>query len=149
MNEGDYLTGETGDSYLAVSPLGNVRRGTTPNVWSAVDSETQEDVYVIKQPSADDTGKGWPRFSSEMVMHELFKDCPYIRRQVDRIPPNAPMEGGEPPRLVLEPTETTLANARDARPFTAEEIRILMTGVLMGLNEIHKRELVYAGTVAS
>ncbi|KAK3064514.1 hypothetical protein LTS18_006525 [Coniosporium uncinatum] len=144
MEEGQRLVGETGQSYMAVTPMGSAQ-----NVWSAVDHDTYENVFIIKQPSAFDTGstggKKWPLFQSEMVMHEYFKDCPHIRRQVDRITRQGPnANSSDPPRIVLEPTETTLADARVKRSMTGDEIRIIMVGVLHGLAEIHKRGLVYA-----
>ncbi|KAF2433850.1 kinase-like protein [Tothia fuscella] len=163
MRPGQYHTSEKGNSYLTVNALGppDEATGTPSNVWTAVDAETHEEVFIIKQPSpSDDETKGYPLFTSEMIMHELFKDCPYIRKQVDRIPPDAPalsrtssefgvvghVGGGEvdPPRLVLEPTETTLSRVRTERPLSDGEIEILMRGVLLGLGEIHKRGLVYA-----
>lgn len=147
LREGQELVGESGGSYLTVSPLGNPRPGVTSNVWTAVDAETNQHVFILKQPAADDYfgsyGRAWPKFRSEMIMHELFKDCRYIRRQLDRIPP--PKHSPEPPRLVLEPTECTLTDARKLRPLTDGEIKTIMKHVLLGLREIHSKGLVYAG----
>ncbi|EON70074.1 CMGC/MAPK protein kinase [Coniosporium apollinis CBS 100218] len=143
LREGQELLGESGDSYLTVSPLGNPQPGTTSNVWTAVDAETNGNVFILKQPAANDYfGRSWPKFQTEMVMHELFKDCRYIRRQIDRIPP--PRNSPDPPRLVLEPTECTLTDARELRPLTDGEIKTIMKHVLLGLKEIHSKGLVYA-----
>ncbi|KAF2087218.1 kinase-like protein, partial [Saccharata proteae CBS 121410] len=152
LAEGQHLTGESGSSYLVVSPMFRRKPGApVPNVWSAVDSASQEDVFIMKQPGGDElaanananAGAGWPRFQSEMIMHELFKSNPHIRQQVDRIPPGTG-HGDEPPRIVLEPTETTLWSARAKRPFTDDEIRVVMKGALLGLRGIHEKGLVYA-----
>lgn len=139
LSEGAEYTGETGKTYLAVAPLGQ------SNVWTAVENNTSpsEDphVVVIKEPGTDDTRPGWPNFQNEMVMHELLKDSPAIRQQVDRIPPT---EGGNPPMLVLEITETTLWSARTKRPFTLSELKSVTKDALVGLRDVHDKGLVYA-----
>ncbi len=146
FKEGEKLVGESGEAYLVVSPLGAVRPGATPNVWSAVDAQNQQDVYILKGPGSDEsTYRSWPKFQSEMVMHELFKESPHIRRQHDRIPPRR--HSSQPPTLVLEPSECTLSKARSLRPLTDREIKTIMRGALIGLNEIHQEGLVYAGTL--
>lgn len=139
LSEGAELTGETGKTYLAVAPLGQ------SNVWTAVENNTNpsEDphVVVIKEPGTDDTRPGWPNFQNEMIMHELLKDSPAIRQQVDRIPPT---KSGDPPMLVLEITETTLWSARTKRPFTLSELKSVTKDALVGLRDVHDQGLVYA-----
>lgn len=139
LSEGARLVGESGKTYLAVSPLGQ------SNVWTAVeqsnDPKKPVQVVVIKEPGEVDTQPGWPSFQNEMVMHEVFKDSPAIRQQVDRIPPT---RAGGPPMIVLEITETTLWIARTKRPMSLAEIKTVAKDVLVGLRDVHAAGLVYA-----
>ncbi|KAK6007095.1 hypothetical protein QM012_006103 [Aureobasidium pullulans] len=139
LSEGARLTGESGKSYLAVSPLGQ------SNVWTAVEQSNDPkkplQVVVIKEPGEVDTLPGWPSFQNEMVMHEVFKDSPAIRQQIDRIPPT---KTGGPPMIVLEITETTLWTARTKRPMSLAEIKTVAKDVLIGLRDVHAAGLVYA-----
>ncbi|EUC44121.1 hypothetical protein COCMIDRAFT_6530 [Bipolaris oryzae ATCC 44560] len=135
MREGAELVGEHGYRYLLVKPLGQ------SNVWVAVDAATQEKIFIVKQPSDDDVGYGWPRFQHEMVMHELLKGIPTIRQQVDRIPP---VSRSDPPRIVLEILQSTLWDARRKRQFSDVEIKGIMRSALLGLRDVHQRDLVYA-----
>ncbi|CAD0086428.1 unnamed protein product [Aureobasidium mustum] len=139
LSEGARLVGESGKSYLAVSPLGQ------SNVWTAVeqsnDPKKPVQVVVIKEPGEVDTQPGWPSFQNEMVMHEVFKDSPAIRQQIDRIPPT---RAGGPPMIVLEITETTLWTARTKRPMSLAEIKTVAKDVLIGLRDVHAAGLVYA-----
>jgi protein kinase len=134
LHEGDELTGENGKTYLAVSNLGQ------DNVWTAVDSETSK-VVVVKEPDANDASNGAPGFQNEMVMHELLKDSPAIRQQIDRISPNTT---GGTPMLVLEIADTTLWGARTKRPFTLGELKHVTKDALIGLRDVHAQGLVYA-----
>ncbi|GAB1732452.1 hypothetical protein NU195Hw_g9473t1 [Hortaea werneckii] len=134
ITEGGEYTGESGKVYLAVGPLGQA------NVWTAVQKDDHSNIVVLKAPSDDDTDSSWPRFQHEMIMHELFKDCRYIRRQLDRV---APQKGRHPPLLVLEITETTLWQARTKRPFSKDEVRSVAQSMLQGLKEVHDKGLVY------
>ncbi|RMX80672.1 hypothetical protein D0869_07381 [Hortaea werneckii] len=134
ITEGGEYIGESGKVYLAVGPLGQ------SNVWTAVQKDDHSVIVVLKAPSDDDTESSWPRFQHEMIMHELFKDCRYIRRQLDRV---APQKGRHPPLLVLEITETTLWQARTKRPFTKDEVRSVAQSMLQGLKEVHDKGLVY------
>jgi protein kinase len=136
MREGAVLVGEHGYRYLLVKALGQ------SNVWVAVDSASQEKIFIVKQPSDDDVGFGWPRFQHEMVMHELLKGIPTIRQQVDRIPPTS---SSDPPRIVLEILESTLWDARKKRQFSDVELKGIMRSAMLGLRDIHSRNLVYAG----
>jgi protein kinase len=139
ITEGAKLVGESGKTYLAVGPLGQ------SNVWTAVeqsdDPKKPVQVVVIKEPGEIDTKPGWPSFQNEMVMHEIFKDSPAIRQQIDRIPPTS---SGGPPMIVLEITETTLWAARTKRPMTLAEIKTVAKDVLVGLRDVHDKGLVYA-----
>jgi len=134
MREGAELVGENGFRYLLVRAFGQ------PNVWLAVDAATQEKIFIVKQPSADDL-PGWPHFQHEMVMHELFKENPVIRQQVDRIRPTS---SNDPPRLVLELLQTTLWDARRKREFSNVEIKEIMRSALLGLQDVHSKDMVYA-----
>lgn len=135
LTEGAELTAESGTTYLAISPLGQ------QNVWTAVDKNDHSNIVVLKAPSADDTGKSWPLFQHEMIMHELFKESTSIRKQVDRIPP---VNGdGSPPVLVLEIFQATLWHARTKRPFSKAEIKAIARAILQGLLEVHAKGLVY------
>lgn len=139
LSEGARLVGESGKTYLAVSPLGQ------SNVWTAVEQSNDPkkpiQVVVIKEPGEIDTQPGWPSFQNEMIMHEVFKDSPAIRQQVDRIPPT---QTGGPPMIVLEITETTLWDARTKRPMSLAEIKTVAKDVLIGLRDVHAAGLVYA-----
>ncbi|EMC93388.1 hypothetical protein BAUCODRAFT_37076 [Baudoinia panamericana UAMH 10762] len=136
LHEGAELRGESGKTYLAVSALGQ------ENVWTAVDKDDVSTIVVLKGPASTDIGTSWPRFQHEMIMHELFKECKHVRKQVDRIPP---VQGStSPPILVLEMMETTLWDARKMRSFTTEEVKLVATYILLGLAEIHQRGLVFA-----
>lgn len=135
LYEGAQLLGESGKTYLAVSPLGQA------NVWAAVDSNDSSNIVVIKEPGEDDTRPGWPNFQNEMVIHELLKDCEGIRKQVDRI---APTRNGDPPMLVLEIFETTLWKARTKRPLSSQELKRVMKDALHGLSDVHAQGQVYA-----
>ncbi|KAK0956360.1 hypothetical protein LTR91_022424, partial [Friedmanniomyces endolithicus] len=136
IHEGAEFLGESGKTYLAVSPLGQA------NVWTAVDKGNLENIVVLKSPAPDDTDPSWPQFQHEMIMHELLKNCTAVRKQIDRIPPVE--SAGTPPILVLEIMQTTLWSARTKRPFTKEEVRSVARQVLRGLKEIHDKGLVYA-----
>ncbi|KAF2493618.1 kinase-like protein [Lophium mytilinum] len=136
LHAGQTLTGDSNKDYLLVAPLGQ------PNVWTAVDSETQSSVFIIKQPASDDSAAAsWPNFQQEMVMQELFKDDPAIRQKVDQIPPS---KYGEPPRIVLEILEGTVWDARAKRPLSVREIKSIMRDTLEGLVCVHEKGLVYA-----
>lgn len=137
ITEGAELRGESGKTYLAVSPLGQA------NVWTAVDKHNPSNIVVLKSPGADDTFRTtWTKFQHEMIMHELFKNCSSIRKQVDRIPP---VKGStSPPILVLEIFETTLWGARTKRPFTKPEVRTVGKAIVQGLADVHSKGLVYA-----
>ncbi|KAF1947131.1 kinase-like protein [Clathrospora elynae] len=135
MREGAELVGEYGYRYLLVKAMGQ------PNVWVAVDAASQEKIFIVKQPGEDDVARGWPRFQHEMVMHELFKDTPSVRQQVDRIPPTSK---ADPPRIVLEILESTLWEARRKRQFSDVELKGIMRSTLMGLRDVHQKDMVYA-----
>ncbi|KAI5194407.1 kinase-like protein [Aureobasidium subglaciale] len=139
LSEGTTLVGESGKKYLTVSSLGQ------SNVWTAVEQSKDPNkpvqVVVIKEPGEIDTEPGWPSFQNEMVMHQVFKDSPGIRQQIDRIPPT---EAGGPPMIVLEITETTLWIARTKRPMSLAEIKTVAKDVLIGLRDVHAKGLVYA-----
>jgi len=134
LTEGKELRGESGKTYEAVSSLGQ------PNVWVAVEKGNNANIVVLKEPDAHDPVP-WPRFQHEMIMHELFKNCPSIRKQVDRIPPT---DNGGLPTLVLEMFETTVWTARTKRPFTSAETKAICKAALIGLRDVHNQGLVYA-----
>jgi len=134
LQEGDELTGENGKKYLAVAPLGQA------NVYTAVETGNQK-VVVVKEPDAQDASRGFPGFQNEMVMHEMLKDSPGIRQQVDRIPSTKP---GEMPMLVLEIADTTLWGARTKKPFSLAELKHVTKDALIGLRDVHAQGLVYA-----
>lgn len=136
LSEGAELTGESGTVYLVVSPLGQA------NVWTAVQKDKPTQIVVIKEPNVDETRPGWPTFIHEMVMHELFKSSPHIRRSIDRIPVTS--EPPSPPMLVLEIFQTTLWTARTKRPLSKPELRQICKTTLLALRDIHAQDLVYA-----
>lgn len=74
-------------------------------------------------------------------MQKLFTKDPMIRRLVDYIPDSEP--GGL--MMVLEAFTDTLWEARNARPFTMNEIKWIMKGVLLGIFTVHLKGLVYTG----
>lgn len=135
LEEGKHYLGESGTLYLAVGALGQA------NVWTAVNAEKPDEIFVIKEPAADDPPP-WQSFQHEMIMHELFKEYPSIRKQVDRI---APTSTSDPAKLVLEIFETTVWQARTKRPFTAAELKAVAKSALVGLRDVHAKGLVYAG----
>ncbi|KAF2174025.1 hypothetical protein M409DRAFT_16299 [Zasmidium cellare ATCC 36951] len=141
LEEGRVLKSENGKTYLAVSSLGQ------SNVWTGVeDTGTEKDnfsnVVVLKAPSEEDEQDTWPQFVHEMIMHELFKEAPHIRKQIDRIPPVK--ENSSPPVLILEMFQMTLWQARAKRPLSRLEIAAIVKGILEALQVIHANGLVYS-----
>ncbi|KAH9826699.1 Protein tyrosine kinase [Teratosphaeria destructans] len=132
LKEGAEYVGESGTKYLAVGALGQ------QNVFTAVESGNHGNIVVLKAPSQDEVAP-WPKFLHELTMHELLKEAPFIRKLLDRIPPN----NGAGPIMVLEILETTLWHARTQRPFTKSEIRVVARSILQGLLEVHKQGLAY------
>lgn len=135
LTEGAELLAESGKTYLAVNSLGQA------NVWVAVEKDNPENIVVLKGPSSDDDAS-WTKFQHEMVMHEAYKGCHFIRRQVDRILPDK--DASRPPMLALEMFQTTLWDARTKRPFTRGEVLVVTEAIIYGLYEIHTKGLVYA-----
>ncbi|KAK4614861.1 Serine/threonine-protein kinase US3 [Fulvia fulva] len=135
LHEGAELVAESGRTYLAVDSLGQ------DNVWIGAEKGKDDHVVILKSPGPDDAPGVWPKFQQEMTMHELFKDCPTIREQVDRI---APDDSGSPPILVLEMIATTVWMARKKRPFTRSEIFAIVRGLLESLRDVHAKGLVYS-----
>lgn len=78
------LVGQRRQSYVLLNPL-VWRKGKRCNVWSVATENDETDQYVIKQPD-DDDGPGWPNFTKEMKMQELFRNSKYLRRMVGVIP---------------------------------------------------------------
>ncbi|GAB7360758.1 hypothetical protein MBLNU230_g0632t1 [Neophaeotheca triangularis] len=139
LQEGAELTGESGTIYLAVSPLGQ------SNVWTGVQKDDPTQIVVLKEPGTEDCNRpGWPSFMHEMIMHELLRDSPTIRRSIDRIPPAPQTTPPTPPMLVLEIFQTTLWTARTKRPLTKPELRHITKTTLLALRDIHAKDLVYA-----
>ncbi|KAK4498358.1 hypothetical protein PRZ48_011016 [Zasmidium cellare] len=141
LKEGTELKSESGKTYLAVSSLGQA------NVWTGVENtgvgkDDFSKVVVLKAPSEDDEQGTWTQFVHEMIMHELFKEAPHIRKQIDRIAPDKDKES--PPVLVLEIFETTLWQARTKRPLSRLEIVAITRSILEALQVIHANGLVYA-----
>lgn len=133
---GAEFTGKSGTTWIALNPLGQ------DNVWIATAKHDRDQLAVLKAPNADDSAdQGWPRFKHEVIMHELFKRCAFIRRQIDRIPPD--LDNDDPSILVLEYFETTLWKARIERPMSKAEIKAIARSVLQGLQEIHDADLVH------
>lgn len=99
------------------------------------------DQFVVKQLD-DEDGPGWPSFTKEMKMQELFLKSGYIRRVVDVIPPSLDSES---PIMALEAFEKSLWSARLRRPFSLGEIRSVMISIAIGLGIIHHNNLVYTG----
>jgi len=134
LSEGAELVGESGRTYTAVSDLGQA------NVWVAAEKGNTSNIVVLKEPDPHEPAP-WPKFVHEMIMHETFKNCPSIRKQVDRVPPS---QAGAGPTLVLEMFETTVWSARTKRPMTLLEIKAITKAALLGLKDVHAQGLVYA-----
>lgn len=138
--------GESGVKYRLVSSLGTQIRGRAPNVWLAVDNSNSAIQYIVKRPSMNDvadesSSNAFPAFNYELDMQRTFLHDPMIRKLVDYIPDSE--SGG--PMMVLEAFTNSLWEARNARPFTAKEIKWIMKGVLLGLVTIHMKGFVYTG----
>jgi protein kinase len=134
LSEGSELIAESGKVYTPVSNLGQA------NVWVAVEKGNNGNIVVLKEPDGAEPPP-WETFQHEMIMHETFKQCPQIRKQVDRIPPTR--QGGKP-TLVLEMFETTVWTARSKRPFSVPEVKAVLKAALLGLKDVHAQGLVYA-----
>lgn len=129
--------GEKGIRYRFVCPLGTQIRGKKPTVWLAVDAANAAAEYVAKG-LPDDTespADALLAFKHELKMQRLFEKDPMIRTLVDFIPDSEP--GG--PMMILEVFTDSLWEARNARPFTATEIKWIMKGVLLGIYTVHMR----------
>ncbi|KAI8945430.1 kinase-like domain-containing protein [Xylaria longipes] len=131
--------GESGAVYSFIEPLGENARSRR-NVW-LIEEEGKSNVeFIAKGPSTeDDKSLGWPAFQHELKMQRLFNKDKMIRPMVDLIPSSATDE----PMMVLKPFEQTLWEARNARPMTTSEIKWIMEGVLLGLQTVHQKGLVY------
>ncbi|KAI0451570.1 kinase-like domain-containing protein [Xylaria acuta] len=131
--------GESGAIYSFIQPLGKDARSRS-NVWLVEEEGKSNDELIAKGPSAeDDKSLGWPAFQHELRMQRLFSKDKMIRPIVDFIPSSTTDE----PMMVLKPFEQTLWDARNARPMTTSEIKWIMEGVLLGLQTVHQRRLVY------
>ncbi|GAD94514.1 conserved hypothetical protein [Paecilomyces variotii No. 5] len=144
VTSGFACRGEGGKRYRLIHPLGKRSAAKAPNVCLAVDDSNPEIEYVIKRPSEDNTDDGsssnaLSAFKHELEMQKLFAKDPMIRQIVDYIPDSEP--GG--PMMVLETFTNTLWEARNMRPFTTNEIKWIMKGVLLGIFTVHLKGLVY------
>ncbi|GKZ28934.1 hypothetical protein AbraIFM66950_001892 [Aspergillus brasiliensis] len=72
-------------------------------------------------------------------MQKLFAKDPMIRRLVDYVPDSEPTG----PMMVLEAFTNSLWDARNARSFTAKEIKWIMKGILLGIFTVHMKGLFY------
>lgn len=140
LQKGAELLEESGKTYLIVSPLG---QRTIPNVWKATDASSDSHQFIVKHLQFDDCSKQkWPAFQLELQMQNLFGPTRFVRKMVDTI--RARSES-DPPMMVLEPFEKTLWSARTRRPLTMRETKLIMKSALLGLQEIHDKDLVYCG----
>ncbi|OJD28504.1 hypothetical protein ACJ73_00103, partial [Blastomyces percursus] len=120
--------GEKGTRYRLVRPLGTQIRGKKPTVWLVVDESNNSAEYVVKRPPDDTSNVAEPSsdallaFKHELEMQRLFEKDSMIRTLVDFIPESE--HGG--PMMVLEAFTDSLWEARNARPFTAKEIKWIM-----------------------
>ncbi|OJZ85070.1 hypothetical protein ASPFODRAFT_190922 [Aspergillus luchuensis CBS 106.47] len=136
--------GERGTRFRLVRPLGTPARDKAFNVWLAIDESRPDAEYIIKLPPGDNNDSPWSNtalaaFKHELEMQRLFAKNPMIRRLVDYLPESEPVG----PMMVLEAFTDSLWDARNARPFTAKEIKWIMKGVLLGIYTVHMRGLVY------
>jgi len=132
------LRGESGWKYRLLSPLSK----SPSNVWKAVDSEDECLEFIVKAPSNHDNASlDWPLFRHKIQMQRRFDKSPLIRQMVDFIPGS----NLSPPMAVLQAFEKSLWNARNRRPFSLDEIKWIMKGVLMALWTIHPEGLVCSG----
>ncbi|KAK2830997.1 hypothetical protein FQN49_007106 [Arthroderma sp. PD_2] len=127
---GSTCRGESGTKYRLARPLGTQIPGKIPNVWLAIDDSNATE-YVARQPPMDSDGdeaRSFSAFKHELGMQKLFAKEPMIRPLVDYVPDSEP--GG--PMIILEAFTDSLWEARNARPFTTQEIKCIMKGVLLG-----------------
>lgn len=115
-------------------------------MWLAIDESRPDAEYIIKLPPGDNNDSPWSNtalaaLKHELEMQRLFAKDPMIRRLVDYVPESEPVG----PMMVLEAFTDSLWDARNARPFTAKEIKWIMKGVLLGIYTVHMRGLVYTG----
>jgi hypothetical protein len=144
LSEGLTARGESGAVYRFISPLGSGRGTRAPNVWKAVRDLDDGAEFVAKTPSRDDDESlNWPAFHHEVNMQRLFADDPMLRRMVDFVPRT---EGGKL-IMILEPFQKTLWDARTTRPFSTQEIKWIMKGVLLGIMTVHRKGLVHTGSI--
>jgi male germ cell-associated kinase len=138
------FTGESGRTYRLIHPLGPQRTRTAPNIWKALDDVDESKQFVVKGPSSDDDRSlSWPLFTHEFEMQKLFSDSVFIRKMIDFIPSAAGVE----PKIVLQAFEKTLWTARTERSMTSNEIKWIMKAVIIGLWTVHRKGLVYSGSV--
>lgn len=143
LASGSLLSGAAGRRYRILRPLGNAKAQDVSRVWLAVNDANEVEEYVVKEPDADDKDCGWPLFQHEHDMQVLFRDSKFIRQMVDYVPSSA----RGTPMLVLEAFERTLWQARVQRPMSSKEIKWIMKAVVLALWEVHRKGLVYSGTV--
>ena len=137
-------TAESGGKYTIVRPLGTQLPGSLTNRWVVVKDSNKEIEDVAKGPSLTPKGTkddATSSFKREVEMQKLFKYEPMIRPMVDFVPSSE--TGG--PLMILEPFGQTLWEARNTRPFSLQEIKWVMKGVLLGLYTVHMKGLVYTG----
>jgi hypothetical protein len=145
LKAGSQLVGDSGQSYTLICPLTSLKAQSYQNVWKAVNSTNEREEVVIKAPSNyDDRTAGYPAFSHELEMQRRFRDSPLIRGLIDFIPG----DDTNAPKMVLQGFEETLWAARNRRPFSKDEIKWVMHGVLLALWTVHREGLVYSGTYA-
>jgi hypothetical protein len=98
---------------------------------------------VAKAPSNEDNEVlNWPAFQHEVNMQRLFAEDPMIRPMVDYVPKTEVTK----PMMILKPFQKTLWDARTTRPFTTQEIKWIMKGVLLGIMTVHRKGLVHTGS---
>lgn len=139
---------ESGRVYRLIRPLEPAEDKGISHVWLAVDDADESRQFVVKGPKPHDhRSLGYPLFQHEYKMQVQFRNSKMIRRMVDH-DFDLPTAAGTEPKMVLEPYAKDLWTVRKQRPMTANEIKWITSGILLGLWDIHREGLVHSGDVS-
>ncbi|PYH71211.1 uncharacterized protein BO88DRAFT_423961 [Aspergillus vadensis CBS 113365] len=123
------LACERGKRYRLVRPLGTPVRNKASNVWLAIDDPRPDAEYIMKIPPGDSNDSPWSSTALAASKHEL---------EMQRLFAKDP---------IIRPFTDSLWDARDSRPFTTNEIKWIMKGVLLGIYTVHFKGLVYTANL--
>lgn len=151
LSRGLQLIGKSGRTYELQMPCVSRNDGIPSSTWSACETTDRARRYIIKQPW-DMASYNVTLLRREQAFHEKLKDKWIFRRLQDTVPEVMSKEGSsmvEPPRLVLEPMEKTVWQARWERRFTRREIKFIMKMTLYALSKVEQVGMVNTGICSS